>query len=53
MPKVALYNMEGSQVGDIELSENVFGQEVNTSVLHDVVKNYLIAFLVLDRNLDI
>lgn len=41
MPKVALYNMEGSQVGDIELSENVFGQEVNTSVLHDVVKNYL------------
>lgn len=41
MPKVALYNMEGSQVGDIELNENVFGQEVNTSVLHDVVKNYL------------
>ena len=41
MPKVALYNMEGSQVGDIELNENVFGQEVNTSVLHDVVKNFL------------
>lgn len=41
MPKVALYNMEGSQVGDIELSENVFGQKVNTSVLHEVVKNYL------------
>ena len=41
MPKVALYNMVGSQVGDIELNENVFGQEVNTSVLHDVVKNFL------------
>lgn len=41
MPKVALYNMEGSQVGDIELSEKVFGQEVNTGILHDVVKNYL------------
>jgi len=41
MPKVALYNMEGSQVGDIELNENVFGQEINESVLHDVVKNYL------------
>ena len=41
MPKVALYNMEGSQVGDIELNENVFGQKVNTSVLHDVVKNFL------------
>lgn len=41
MPKVALYNMEGNQVGDIELSEKVFGQEVNTGVLHEVVKNYL------------
>lgn len=41
MPKVALYNMEGSQIGDIELSENVFGQKVNKSILHDVVKNYL------------
>ena len=41
MPKVALYNMEGTQIGDIELNENVFGAEVNTSVLHAVVKNYL------------
>ena len=41
MPKVALYNMEGSQIGDIELSDSVFGQKVNKSVLHDVVKNYL------------
>ena len=41
MPKVALYNMEGSQVGEIELNESVFGQEINESVLHDVVKNYL------------
>lgn len=41
MPKVALYNMEGGQVGEIELNENVFGQEINESVLHDVVKNYL------------
>ena len=41
MPKVALYNMEGSQIGDIELNESIFGCEVNTSVLHEVVKNYL------------
>ena len=41
MPKVALYNMEGSQVGDIELNESIFGCEVNVSVLHEVVKNYL------------
>ena len=41
MPKVSLYNMEGSQIGDIELNESIFGCEVNTSVLHEVVKNYL------------
>ena len=41
MPKVALYNMEGSQIGDIELNESIFGAEVNTSALHAVVKNYL------------
>ncbi len=41
MPKVGLYNMAGSQIGDIELSESVFGQEVNKSVLHQVVVNYL------------
>ena len=41
MPKVALYNMEGSQIGDIELNESIFGCEVNVSVLHEVVKNYL------------
>ena len=41
MPKVALYNMEGSQIGDIELNESIFAAEVNTSVLHAIVKNYL------------
>lgn len=41
MPKVSLYNMEGKQVGDIELSENIFGAEVNKEVLHQVVVNYL------------
>lgn len=41
MPTVALYNMEGAKVGDIELNDAVFGQEVNQSVVHEVVKNYL------------
>ncbi len=41
MPKVGLYKMDGSQVGDIELSEAIFGQEVNKSALHQVVVNYL------------
>ncbi|WP_096202143.1 50S ribosomal protein L4 [Bacillus sp. FJAT-45350] len=37
MPKVALYNQTGSQVGDIELSDAVFGIEPNEHVLHDAV----------------
>ncbi len=41
MPKVDLLNMEGKKVGDIELSENVFGVEVNEYAMHDVVINYL------------
>ncbi|MBQ6998869.1 MAG: 50S ribosomal protein L4 [Clostridia bacterium] len=41
MPNVAVYNMEGKQVGDINLNDALFGQEVNTSVLHQVVVNYL------------
>ncbi len=41
MPNVALYNMEGKQIGDINLNDALFGQEVNKSVLHQVVVNYL------------
>lgn len=41
MPKVALLNISGQQVGEMELSDSVFGAEINQSVLHDVVKNYL------------
>ncbi|MDC3417796.1 50S ribosomal protein L4 [Aquibacillus salsiterrae] len=37
MPKVALYNQGGSQVGDIELNDAVFGIEPNEHVLHDAV----------------
>ncbi|AOT71169.1 50S ribosomal protein L4 [Geosporobacter ferrireducens] len=41
MPKVALLNITGQQVGEIELNDNIFGVEINQYVLHDVVKNYL------------
>jgi len=41
MPTVALYNMDGQKVGDMNLSDAIFGQEVNKSVLHQVVVNYL------------
>ncbi|WP_440897193.1 50S ribosomal protein L4 [Amphibacillus sp. Q70] len=37
MPKVALYNQSGSQVGDVELNDAVFGIEPNQHVLHDAV----------------
>ena len=36
-----VYNMSGEQVGEIELSEAVFGIAPNQSVVHDVVKNHL------------
>ena len=41
MPKVALYNMSGEQIGDIELKDDVFGVEINTHVMYEAVKAYL------------
>ncbi len=41
MPKANKYNMAGQQIGEVELSEAVFGLEPNGSVLHASVKNYL------------
>ncbi|MGC4378183.1 50S ribosomal protein L4 [Fictibacillus sp. Mic-4] len=37
MPKVVLYKQDGSQAGDIELNESVFGIEPNEAVLFDAV----------------
>lgn len=41
MPKVALYNVSGEQIGDIELKDDVFGIEINTHVMYEAVKVYL------------
>ena len=41
MAKTNVYDMSGKQVGEIELSEAVFGIEPNGAVVHDVVKNHL------------
>ena len=41
MPKANLYNMAGKQIGEVELSEAIFGIEPNQYVVHDVVKNHL------------
>ena len=37
MPKVALMNIKGETIGEIELKDTVFGIEPNESVLHDMV----------------
>jgi large subunit ribosomal protein L4 len=37
MPKVALYNVSGAQVGEVELSDAVFGIEPHVHVLHEAV----------------
>ncbi|WP_339235349.1 50S ribosomal protein L4 [Oceanobacillus sp. FSL W7-1281] len=37
MPKVALLKQDGSNVGEIELNDAVFGIEPNTHVLHEAV----------------
>lgn len=41
MPKVALYNTKGEQVGEVDLSDDVFGVEVRPDIMHRVVVNYL------------
>ena len=41
MLKTNVYDMSGKQVGEIELSEAVFGVTPNENVVHDVVKNHL------------
>ncbi|WP_339230646.1 50S ribosomal protein L4 [Oceanobacillus sp. FSL K6-2867] len=37
MPKVALLKQDGSNAGEIELNDSVFGIEPNTHVLHEAV----------------
>jgi len=41
MPKVALFNTKGEQIGEMDLKDEVFGIEVNEAVLHDAVVNQL------------
>ena len=41
MPKVTVFDMAGKNVGEMELSDKVFGAEPNQKVLHAAVVNYL------------
>lgn len=41
MPKVAIYNMSGAQIGELELNDQVFGITPNQAVLHQFIKMQL------------
>jgi len=41
MPNLKVVNMAGKEVGEITLSDAIFGAEVNGAVLHAAVKTYL------------
>ena len=41
MPASKLYNMQGEVIGEVTLSETVFGIEPNIDAIHAVVKNIL------------
>ena len=41
MPNMKVVNMAGKEVGEIALSEKVFGAKVNEAVLHTAVRAYL------------
>ena len=41
MPKVAVYNLEGSQTGELTLSDEIFASDINKAVIHSVVRAQL------------
>ncbi len=43
MPNVKVLNMAGTQVGEIELSDAIFGIEPSVPAMHAVVRNHLAA----------
>ena len=47
MANVSVYNIEGKEVGSIELNDAVFGVEVNEHLVHMAVVNQLARELVM------
>lgn len=41
MAKVTMLNMAGTEVGNVDLNDTIFGIEPNQNAVHAVVKNYL------------
>ena len=42
MPSIKVVNMTGAEVGEIALSDVIFGADVNEAVLHAAVRTYLL-----------
>lgn len=43
MPELTLFDTEGSQVGEVELNQNIFDVEINEHVVHEAVTAQLAA----------
>ncbi|KUO49147.1 MAG: 50S ribosomal protein L4 [Desulfitibacter sp. BRH_c19] len=41
MPVVAIYNVQGQQVGDLQLNESIFAAKISEAAMHQVVINHL------------
>jgi large subunit ribosomal protein L4 len=41
MPKVDVYDLNNSKVGELELSDAVFGAEVNENLIYESVRHYM------------
>ena len=41
MPNVAVVDMTGTKIDEINLADSIFGIEPNAAVMHDLVVNYL------------
>ncbi len=41
MPAVKVRNLKNKEIGDVTLSDSVFGVELNESLIHSAVRNYL------------
>ena len=49
MPKLNVLNINGQNVGEIELVDSIFNVEVNEHVLYEVVKNQLAAKKIVEK----
>ena len=39
--KIKVYDMLGNEAGEMELSDSIFGAQINVPLMHEMVKNYM------------